>query len=138
MSIPKTKPLAVFFICVAGCFAGESADVSINAVADFRVRYYEKAFVQMYRSAAPEFQKATTPEDWNRLMVVMSSRLGQVRSASDPAWQVSATTNGTFVRLQYETEFEKGKGTETFVWRVEEERAQLMGYNINSLALLRE
>lgn len=127
--------LAVF--CVA-CSVGESTDAATKAVADFRISYFEGRFDQMYNDADPEFRQQTTRGDWNKLMRIVTSRLGQVRSQGDPAWNVNATTKGTFVTLVYQTDFEKGKATENFVWRVDGKSARLIGYHINSLALLSE
>jgi hypothetical protein len=40
------------------------------------------------------------------------------------------------VTLTYETTFVGGKATEQFLWRVRDDRAALLNYNINSTALV--
>jgi hypothetical protein len=40
------------------------------------------------------------------------------------------------VTLNYATEFTRGRGTESFVFRVEGERAKLAGYHVNSMDLM--
>jgi hypothetical protein len=45
-------------------------------------------------------------------------------------------TGGTQVVLTYATEFEKGKGTETFTFRGRDDGPKLVGYNINSNKLI--
>jgi hypothetical protein len=127
----------LLFFCAA-CSVGESTDVATKAVADFRIAYYEGGFDKLYNEAGQELRDQITRADWNKLMRVITARLGQVRSQSDPAWNVSTSPKGTFVTLVYQIEFEKGKATESFVWRVDGQKVQLIGYHINSLALLSE
>lgn len=130
------RSLMLLALVLVGCGAESSTDNATKAVADFRVQYYAKDFAGMYENADPEFQKATSRADWERLMRTMASRLGEVQNASDPAWHINVGTGGKYVRLDYETEFEKGAAKETFLWRIKGESARLMGYNINSLKLL--
>jgi len=40
------------------------------------------------------------------------------------------------VRLTYKTTFSDGDGVETFAYRVESGKTLLLGYNINSMALI--
>jgi hypothetical protein len=46
-------------------------------------------------------------------------------------------SDGTFVQLEYETDFDDGAGTEEFTWAISDGQARLLGYNVTSKALLR-
>ena len=138
MKIRGVSMAVVLAVVCTACTARESMDRATKAVADFRTSYFEGKFDEMYARAAPEFRQQTTIGDWQKLMRIMRSRLGQVRSQSDPAWNVNATTAGTFVTQLYQTEFEKGKATEQFIWKLDGKSAALVAYRINSLALFGE
>lgn len=42
----------------------------------------------------------------------------------------------TYVEIQQQTEFEKGKGSETFIYIIVDGKAFLHGYHINSMDLI--
>ena len=128
--------MTITLVIVAACGGEASIDSATKAVADFRVQFHEKDFNGIYDRADPEFRKGTSKADWALLMNAVSARLGQIRSASDPAWHVNVGTGGTLVRLDYESEFYRGKANETFVWRLKGSEARLVGYHVNSLALV--
>jgi hypothetical protein len=49
---------------------------------------------------------------------------------------VNATPAGTMVTLVYDVDFSEGKGTEQFVFRINDEKALLFNYNVNSPLLI--
>ena len=52
------------------------------------------------------------------------------------SWRVNYVPMGTIVSLDYQTEFDDGPATESFSCRIKGKQAELMGYNINSAALI--
>ncbi len=95
-------------------------------------------FDSIYQEADPDFRKAGAEKDANVLWRMVQRRFGTLQSDSLLNWNVSVTTNnGTVVRLVYYTTFSKEKATETFTWRIRDGKPALLGYNINSPALLR-
>jgi len=93
-------------------------------------------FADIFAEASDELKKATTEQELSRLLGAVNGKLGAVKTAEDNGWNVNFNTSGTFVKLSFKTEFEKGTGVETFTYRIVDGRARLTGYNINSNALI--
>jgi hypothetical protein len=70
------------------------------------------------------------------LLAAVDRKLGAVKDAEKNGWNVNFQTSGTFVTLGFKTQFEHGRGVETFVYRIADGRALLAGYHINSNALI--
>jgi len=77
-----------------------------------------------------------TVESNRKFFGAIHRKLGDAGEWSLQGWNVNVTTSGTIVRLECKTKFARGEATESFVWRVRGESASLMGYHINSVALI--
>jgi len=130
--------------CAAGAIAvlagaggcGKSRAQADAATAAFRAQQTSGRFVDMHRAAAPEFRDASSEAEFVKLMELVSRRLGAWRSSKATGWFTSSGTKGRIIRLTYDSQFEKGTAVEVFNWRIEGDGAVLLGYNINSRALL--
>jgi hypothetical protein len=69
-------------------------------------------------------------------MRTIHQKLGRVQAANQVNYLVNVTTDGTIVTLTYDTTFADGKGTEQFLWRIRDDRAALLNYNLNSMDLM--
>lgn len=113
-------------------------DAAQTATERFHLKLDLGQFDSIYQQADPEFRKAAAEKEVNALWRMVQRRFGSLQSDSLLNWNVSVTTNnGTVVRLVYYTTFSKDKATETFTWRIRDGKPALLGYNINSPALLR-
>jgi hypothetical protein len=70
------------------------------------------------------------------LFAAIDSKLGKVQSSSITTWNVKTFNFVTTVVLVSDTQFELGAGTETFTFRVNGDKATLLGYNINSMDMM--
>ena len=70
------------------------------------------------------------------LLAAVDQKLGAVKGAEKNRWNVNFQTPGTFVTLGFKTQFERGNGAETFVYRISDGTALLAAYHINSNALI--
>jgi Protein of unknown function (DUF3887) len=78
-----------------------------------------------------------TPEPkLRKFFTAVHDKLGNEQSATEGGWRTNATTNGTFYMVSVNTHFDKGTGTETFTWKIIGDEAKLVGWHINSNALL--
>ena len=133
------KFLFVILLCAAivGCrdtFKGEAlAEAQIPA---FHDRLNAKRFEEIYITAGDEFRSAATKENALALFAAVQKKLGKVRNSSTTKWNVRTFNFVTTVVLVVDTDFEQGKGTETFTFRVSGDTATLVGYNINSLDMM--
>jgi hypothetical protein len=70
-------------------------------------------------------------------LAAVRTKLGSMRATRRTGFNARVDSSGTFVELEYETEFENGTGTEEFTWEISNGRARLLSYNVSSRALLR-
>jgi hypothetical protein len=111
--------------------AREAADAASQ---EFRMRISRGEYDEIVRSAAPEFQAATTVGDFAKGMESLKERLGAWQFSEEPVWKVLAGFRAQTVTLIYHSHFERGAATEEFVWRVRQGRPILAGYHVNSAA----
>ena len=105
-------------------------------VAVFHDRFNEGQYEEIYAEAADDFKKAASKETVLALFAAIDSKLGKVESSSITNWNVKNFNFVTTVVLVSDTQFELGAGTETFTFRVNGDKATLLGYNINSMDMM--
>ena len=126
--------VAVGFL--AACSATQDFDLAQAAVKSFRELMAAQKFDQIYSDAADDLKKTTTEQNLTRLLAAIDRKLGPVKSAESNGWSVNYNSSGTSVTLKYKTQFEKGTGAETFVYRISGGKALLASYHINSEDLM--
>ena len=72
----------------------------------------------------------------NLMKAAIDRKLGAAKIATRTTWNQTHLPSGTFVTLVFKMQFEKGDGTETFMYRISDGKAFLAGYHINSNALI--
>ncbi|MCJ2177056.1 DUF4019 domain-containing protein [Novosphingobium album (ex Hu et al. 2023)] len=91
----------------------------------------------LWTNGDPELHKATTRDRFGKLLDAVHRKLGTVRGSKQVGWNAEATTGGTFLTLTMQTTFEKGTGTEQFVYRKGDGgKLTLMGYDIQSQEMM--
>lgn len=90
-------------------------------------------FKTIYEEADSGLKSAASEEKFVALMAAIQKKLGDPVSSKQTAWNLNATTSGTFLRTQCETTFSKNaSGTESIEWRKNDGNYRLYGYHINS------
>jgi len=87
-------------------------------------------------AAHPEMLKASSASEITNFIGVVRRKLGKVTDSQEQTWKMNTFNGVTTVVLVQNTTFEQGKGTETFTFRIQKEKASLLGYNINSQDLI--
>lgn len=105
-------------------------------VAKFHARLNQKKFAEIYTTAHEDFRKAATKEKVVELFSAIDRKLGTAKSWTTKTWNTRTINLTTTAVLVVDTVFEKGAGTETFTFRISDDSATLVGYNINSLDML--
>jgi hypothetical protein len=123
-------------LLLAACSSGQDLTLAEAEVARFRGQMAAQQFAEIYAQASDGLKMSTTEERLTRLLSAVDSRLGAVKSADRTTWGVNFGTAGTTVTLKYNTQFERGTGEETFVYRIVGGKAVLAGYHINSEDLI--
>lgn len=123
-------------LLLAACSGGESVQQAEGEVTAFHRKVEAGAFDEIWEKASPDFRAATGKEDLAQLLQVVHDKLGKAKKSEQTGWKTNVTTEGSFVEVQMKTEFEKGTGQESFIFRSEDDGLHLQGYNIESNALV--
>jgi hypothetical protein len=118
---------------LAGCGVKESFEDASAEVGQFHAALDAGEWQTVWKQADPELRRAGEREKFGKLLEAIHRKLGNVKSSKQVGWNANVTTEGSFVTLTMQTTFEKGKGTEQFVYRKGDEgKLTLVGYNIQS------
>jgi hypothetical protein len=128
--------VAILFCALAGCSAGTDVPVAEKAVARFHTMLDAGQNAQIYQESASEMKSATTEAKLGALLAAVHRKLGTVKKAEQRGWNDQINTGGHFVTLNFATSYAQGDAAETFVYKIAGDKAQLVGYNINSNALI--
>jgi hypothetical protein len=130
----------VVLVCLCpvllGC--GMKADIAKagTSVTHFHAQLDSQDYTGIYNEAHPRFRTATTVDDFRALLTAVHSKLGSVQSSTQQRFFVNYNTSGSTVTVTYATDFAGGKASEEFVWAKSGDTLQLLGYHINSNALI--
>lgn len=118
---------------LAGCNVKESFKEAAVEVSHFHAALDAGQWQQLWAQADPELHKAAQREQFGKFLEAVHRKLGKVQSSKQVGWNANATTGGTYLTVTMQTRFERGEGTEQFVYRKGEGDAlKLVGYNIQS------
>ena len=121
---------------VAGCSVPADTKVAERAVDTFHEMLNDGQFDAIYAAAGDELKSAARREDFVALLEAIHRKLRITKSWTKQGWNVNYHTSGTFVTLNYSTIFDGGDAVEQFVYRLKDGKALLVGYHINSNALI--
>lgn len=114
----------------------EGKSLAEEALLSFHHSYNSQNFMRIYDDSHKDFKSASSEEDFLELMGAIFKKLGPQTSTVNTGWHVNSHNLKTYVTLTQNTTFETGKGVETFVYRIQDDRAKLLEYNINSKDLI--
>ena len=129
--------LAALLISVLACSAiKDGKPAADSAVVEFHSRLNEGKFKEIYDASHPELKKVASEEELTKLFSTVHTKLGQVTGSTSQTWKAGTFNMTTTVQMIQNTEFEHGKGVETFVFVIEDKKAILESYYINSMDLI--
>jgi len=124
---------------LGGCFGAVGSEDRRRAeeeVLQFHVRLNKGDIEAIWEGAGDELRRAVSHEDFTKLLEAVNRKLGDEQYTQTKSQTFMVRSGGTIYTLVQETQFDSGKGVETFVFKLEQSRAVLVGYYINSLDLL--
>ena len=121
---------------VVSCGTQKDLAAADRAVTQFHRQLDNEDYTTIYNQADEKLHSVTKQDDFLALMGAIHKKLGRAESASRKGFFVNYTTSGTQIRLTYATKFAGGDAQEQFVWSKRGETLALVGYNINSNALI--
>lgn len=107
-----------------------------SQVTTIHQQFNEEDLEAIVAGADPAFFKTASKAETLELFEAVRTKLGKVTNTKTHGWNIHAGTGGTTVRLIQKTTFETGTGTETFTFRIKNDQAKLLGYQINSRDLI--
>jgi len=135
--VPRSALLLALAFALVGCGLMEGVDTAEAAVATFHKQYNAGSFGEMFDTSAEDLRATAARDEFVRTMASLRSKLGSMRGTARIGFDSRIDSRGTFVALEYETDFDNGVGTEEFTWQISDGQAKLLNYNVSSKALLR-
>jgi hypothetical protein len=111
----------------------KSAEAAVSA---FHDALNKGNFLQMYLESSQELKQSTPEKDFVDFLSAVHRKLGPTKDAVKQGWKVNMRPSGSTVELTYKTTFEKGDAIESFVFLLQDDKASLVSYSVNSLALV--
>jgi Protein of unknown function (DUF4019) len=134
--IKRLFPALLFSTALAACSVSADTKKVEQEIQHFHKLLDAGNSAEIYESAAEELKKVSTQEDFVAFLDAVHRKLGVVKTSGQKGWNMNYNTSGKFVTLNYETIYAEGKAAEQFVYRVTDEGALLVGYHVNSNALI--
>ena len=128
--------IAALCLCLVACSGGEDVAEAKRNIDSFHVQLNAGKFEDIHNQTGSEWKDATTRSDAIELFSAVRTKLGPFRSGKQTGWHVNYGTGGKTIIVQIESQYEKGTAVETFTFKDSGEKAQMVGYNINSKALI--
>ena len=121
---------------LASCSPGADTKAAENGISSFHSDLNAGNFDRIYNESGSELKTAATKDKFSLILNAVHSKLGKFKNGKSVGWNDNVTTNGHFVTMNYEANYEKGTASENFVFKVSGSAADLVGYHVNSDALL--
>jgi hypothetical protein len=122
---------------VSSCGSAGQVKSAEQGVNQFHSQLDSEQYQAMYAASDDGLHKTATEADFVSLLQAVHHKLGKIQSSQRRNYQVNYSTGqGTVVSVVYETNFDGGAGTEEFVWHLRDNQPVLLGYHINSNALI--
>jgi hypothetical protein len=129
-------PLLLVAFAVSGCDMLSDKSDAEAAVNDFHQKLDGGDFEAIYNNADAGLKSASSEKDFLALLAAVHKKLGNVQNSSETNFSMNSVNLSTQIVLVYNTKFGGGDATETFTWHVSGGKPLLLGYNINSLAMM--
>jgi hypothetical protein len=120
--------LALSLWATSGCDVAKDVELADSAVGVFHQKYAAAVWGDVYEQATDELRSELGPAEFASAFAAVHARLGMVQKARRIGFQVTDGSEGAFVELEYDTQFEHGRAIEQFVWRITKGKARLMSY----------
>lgn len=122
--------VAVVVALLAGCGMSADTKTAEQAVTQFHQMLDSGQIDAIYAASSDDLKKITTHEQFVAFLGKVHAKAGATKSSSQRSWHLDFKTTGNIVTLGYATVFATGPAKETFVYRVHDAKAVLVGYHI--------
>lgn len=127
---------SLILVALAGCSTATDSRLAEQAIPNFHDMLDAGHFDEIYDASSDRLKQASTRKDFDTLLAAVHGKLGNTKSSSQRSFFINYGTSGTFITITHSTQFECGDGVEQFVYGLNDGKASLVGYHINSNALI--
>jgi hypothetical protein len=128
--------LTLVALAMVNCRAGDARRRAEAAVETFHGQLNDDRFSDIYSAATPAFQASGTRAGLDAYLGGVRRILGAFKADQLHVWNVMSTPSGMLVALTYESQFDQDSAVEEFTFAIDNNRAVLQRYNINSRTLV--
>ena len=136
MKTPLLSAVIISALILTSCNPVKSTAEADNAVVEFHALFDAEDYDKIFDTAHPDFKASQSQADTINFLRSVREKLGTIKSTNRIGWRVNSVNMKTNVVLTFETTFQNGKGVETFTYRISEGSASLLGWYVNSNALV--
>ena len=112
------------------------ARLSDEAVRRFHSQLDSEAYSDIVRNSDEAFQNSENRDELIKFLAGVHSKLGLSRDFTRTNVFVSTTTNGTFIKVTYQSAFDQGNAVEAFTWKKAAIGLKLVRYDVSSKVFL--
>lgn len=105
-------------------------------VAEFHRRFDGGSFEEIFAESDPAWSQAMDLATTRGFFSRIQRKMGSCQYSSPSISAINVSTNGTLVSMADQATCTNGTMGESFTWRIEEGRARLLGYHVNSPLLM--
>jgi hypothetical protein len=127
--------LLVAAAALAGCSMGQDLSAADSAVADFHAKLNAGQFKAITDASGPEIKTGSV--DFTQLIAAVHTKLGTFRSTSRQGFNDNINNGDHTFTASYASVYSTGPATENFVYRLNGGKPVLIGYHVESAALLK-
>ena len=144
MNCPHRRVLSVYAAgsllvsaVVSSCNPVHNKTLAERGVTEFQSRLDSAQFHTIYVEADESIRKSNNEAEFTTFLRSVHEKLGNVRKSKLQTFNMGWSTGvGVSATVLYVTDFADGQASETFVWRFIDSNAVLLGYHIDSNALV--
>jgi Protein of unknown function (DUF4019) len=136
------RRMAPFFLILLvallnlGCGTQKDLVNTDAAVSKFHAQLDAGNFTQIYADSDQAMKDAASQQKFVDLLSAIHRKLGAVKNANRQGFFVHWGTSGKTIRVNYATQFDADNAAEEFVFLASGDDIRLVGYHINSDALV--
>jgi hypothetical protein len=123
-------------LALAGCSIGADMPVAEKAITAFHAQLDAAQFGPIYAGSGKEMRDSTTEPRLTAILAAVHRKLGLFRSGKSIGWNDNVNTSGHYISINYQAVYEHGRAAENFVYRIDDGKATLAGYHVNSDVLI--
>lgn len=136
MTAMKRGAILLLALMLAACGVKQAVDSAQLDIREFHARLDRQDYDGIWKKTAPEFRKASSKDEFSKLLAAVHAKLGKVKSSEQTGWQANTVNGTSTIVIAQATVFEQGQAQETFTFERDGEDLKLLGYNINAPALI--